>query len=306
MRESLHHYMKVGLVYFMAYPFAMTGEGDIEATVRRVLTDDYFDCIELTRINDPALRMKIAELVKQSGCVMTYGAQPQLMRNQENLNSLDEALRHRAVARMKTCIDEAYETGAQGIAYLAGKYDTDKVEEAYRALVCSTRELCAYAKEKGNMPVNLEVFDYDIEKCSLIGPTPMALRFVREITKEFDSFGLMIDLSHMTQLHESMDECIDPIVPYIRHVHIANAVLEPGAAAYGDQHPRFGFPHSEVDSDLLTRFLEKLFAIGYLCEGKRPIVSFEVKPWGDEDCEMVLVNAKRFLNDAWCKVSLPE
>jgi hypothetical protein len=37
MREPLNHYMKLGLVYFMAYPFAMTGEGEIEATVRRVL-----------------------------------------------------------------------------------------------------------------------------------------------------------------------------------------------------------------------------------------------------------------------------
>ena len=304
LRESLHRYMKVGLVYFMAYPFAMTGEGDIEATVRRVLMDDYFDCIELTRINDPALRAKVAELVKQSGCVMTYGAQPQLMRNQENLNSLDEALRARAVARMKRCVDEAYETGAQGIAYLAGKYDPDKAEDAYRALVQSTREICAYAKEKGGMPVNLEVFDYDIEKCALIGPTPLALRFVREICKEFDNFGLMVDLSHMTQLHETMDECIDPIVPYIRHVHIANAVLEPGAPAYGDQHPRFGFPNSLVDVDMLTAFLEKLFAIGYLGEGKRPIVSFEVKPWGEEDSEMVLANAKRFLNEAWYKVTL--
>lgn len=302
MREPIGNYMKLGLVHFMAYPFAMAGEGDIEASVRSVLADEAFDVIEVTRINDPALRDKVASLARQSGITLTYGAQPQLMRNQENLNSLDESLRQRAVARMKGCVDEAYQMGAAGIAYLAGKFDQDKVEESYQALVKSTREICAYTKEKGDMPVNLEIFDYDVEKCSLIGPTERALRFVKEIQPEFPFFGLMIDLSHMTQLHETMEDSVDPIIPYIRHVHIANSVLKKGAPAYGDQHPRFGFEYSEVDADLLAAFLRKLFAVGYLGEGRRPIVSFEVKPWGDEDSGMVVANAKRFLKEAWIRV----
>ena len=34
MRESLHSYMKVGIVHFMAYPQTPTGEGPIVETVR--------------------------------------------------------------------------------------------------------------------------------------------------------------------------------------------------------------------------------------------------------------------------------
>ncbi len=302
MREPLRQYMRLGLVHFMAYPFAMAGEGEIEATVRRVLADDFFEYIELTRINDPALRTRVGELSRQAGVQVAYGAQPQLMRNQENLNSLDEALRRRAVERMRACVDEACEMGAEGIAFLAGRYDPKRIEEAYRALVQSTREICAYAASKGDLAVTLEVFDYDVEKCSLIGPAALARRFAKEISAEFSNFGLMVDLSHMTQLHATIDENVDPVVPYIRHVHIANAVLLPGAAAYGDQHPRFGFPNSEVDVGLLAAFLRKLFAVGYLGEGKRPVVSFEVKPWGDEDSEMVIAGAKRFLQDAWALV----
>ncbi len=302
MNDSIKKYMKVGLVHFMAYPFAMTGEGDIENTVRRVLADDYFEAIELTRIADPDARRRVSSLVKQAGVVLGYGAQPQLMRNQENINSLDESLRLRAVERMKRCVDEAYEMGASGIAFLAGKYDPEKTEEAYQALVKSTEEICAYAKEKGNLPVNLEVFDYDVEKCSLIGPVALARRFADEMSKRFDNFGLMVDLSHITQLRETFDENLDPVAPYIRHVHIANSVLKKGAPAYGDQHPRFGFPNSEVDAELLAKFLRKLFAIGYLGEGKRPVVAFEVKPWEGEDSEMVLASAKRCLNEAWLLV----
>ena len=35
---------------------------------------------------------------------------------------------------------------------------------------------------------------------------------------------------------------------------------------------------------------------------KRPIVSFEVKPFADEDPDLVVANAKRVLNRAWDKV----
>ncbi len=302
MREPLNHYMKLGLVHFMAYPSAMSGEGDIEGTVKSVLEDSGFECIELTSILDSGARQRVAKMIRESGIFMTYGAQPQILRNKENLNSLDDALRLQAVDRMKHCIDEAYEMGAKGFAYLAGKFDPDQVEAHYQALIKSTRELCAYAQQKGDMPINLEVFDHDVEKCSLIGPVDRALRFVKEISAEYPFFGLMVDLSHITQLHETLEENLEPIAPYIRHVHIANAVLKKGAPAYGDQHPRFGFPDSLVDTNLLAAFLRKLFDIGYLKEGKRPVLSFEVKPWGDEDSSMVIAGAKRFLLEAWQKV----
>ena len=166
----------------------------------------------------------------------------------------------------------------------------------------STRAICSYAREKGGLQVNLEVFDYDVEKYALIGPAPRAARFAVEISEEFDNFGLMIDLSHITQLRESLDENIDPIAAYIRHVHIANSVLTLGAPAYGDQHPGFYFPNSVVDRELLAAFLRKLIRIGYIAPGKRPIVAFEVKPWGDEDSETVLAGAKRFLRETWTLV----
>jgi sugar phosphate isomerase/epimerase len=294
--------MKLGIVYFMAYPFAMSGEGDIESTTRRILEDPDFDCIEITRVNDPALRERLKGLIRQSGITMTYGAQPQLLRNQENVNSLDEGLRRRAIDRLKACVDEAYEMEAQGFAFLAGKYSPDSKERSYAALVESARELCGYAAAKGNMPINLEVFDDDVEKCSLIGTADYTARFAERISREFPNFGLMVDLSHVTQLHTGIDANIDPIAPYIRHAHIANAVLTPGAPAYGDQHPRFGFPNSVVDEDMLAAFLRKLFDIGYMGEGKRPIVSFEVKPWDGEDSECVIANTKRFLQSAWLRV----
>ena len=64
-------------------------------------------------------------------------------------------------------------------------------------------------------------------------------------------------------------------------------------------HPRFGFPNSAIGVEAVRDFLRTLLDIGFLNTGKPPIVSFEVKPWGDEEPELVIANAKRVLNEAW-------
>lgn len=57
-----------------------------------------------------------------------------------------------------------------------------------------------------------------------------------------------------------------------------------------------------MDVRLLVRFLRKLFDVGYLGEGKPPVVAFEVKPGKGRTAKMVLANAKRFLNEAWALI----
>jgi hypothetical protein len=51
-----------------------------------------------------------------------------------------------------------------------------------------------------------------------------------------------------------------------------------------------------------VEFLRVLKGIGFLNEKNPPIVSFEVKPFGDEDPDIVVANAKRTLNRAWALV----
>ncbi|MDO8685663.1 MAG: hypothetical protein Q7J78_03225 [Clostridiales bacterium] len=65
---------------------------------------------------------------------------------------------------------------------------------------------------------------------------------------------------------------------------------------------RFGFPGGENNMEELAKYLSILLEIGFLNEKDPPIVSFEVKPFGDEDPEIVIANAKRTLNRAWTKI----
>ncbi|MHC1758244.1 MAG: sugar phosphate isomerase/epimerase family protein [Negativicutes bacterium] len=303
MNESIRKYMKVGLIHFMAYPTVIKGEGPIEETFRKIAMDDYFEVAEITWIKDPSVRKNVKKMIETSHMEIAYGAQPRLLTTGLNINDLDEAGRQKAIESLKAGIDEAYEMGALGFAFLSGKYPEDKKEEAYQALVASTKELCAYAKSKGNMKVVLEVFDFDVDKKSLIGPVELAKRYAAEIDAKYDNFGLMVDLSHLPLLHETAAQSLIPVKDYIVHAHMGNCVVkDPSLPAYGDAHPRFGFSGGENDVEELVEYLRVLLSIGFLNKEKRPIVSFEVKPFGDEDPDLVVAGAKRVLNLAWEKV----
>jgi sugar phosphate isomerase/epimerase len=303
MNEPLIKYMKVGLIHFMAYPSTMKGEGPVLETVKKIALDDYFTAIEITTIKNDTVRKEVKQMLETSHMSIAYGGQPRLLTTGLNINDLHEEGRQAALKNLKEGIDEAYEMGASGFAFLSGKYPEDKKEEAYQVLVSSTKELCAYAKSKGNMRIALEVFDYDVDKKSLIGPAELALRYVKEIRKEHSHFGLMVDLSHIPLLHETIEESLLPVKDYIIHAHIGNCVVKNAdLPAYGDAHPRFGFPNGENDIEQITEYLRVLLKIGFLNEKTPPIVSFEVKPFGDEDPDIVVANAKRALNEAWAKV----
>lgn len=303
MNESIHDYMKVGLIHFMAYPECGKGEGPIEETLKKIAADDFFDAVEITWIKDKKVRQNAKKIIEEANMAVAYGAQPRLLTTGLNINDLNGEKRLEALKTLKEGIDEAYEMNARGFAFLSGKYTLDKKSEAFDALVDSTKELCKYAKSKGDMKVLLEVFDYDVDKKSLIGPSKLAKIFAEEITEEYDNFGLIVDLSHIPLLHETIEEAILPVKEYILHAHMGNCVVkDPSMEGYGDQHPGFGFPNSECDAEELTEYLRILKFIGVLNKKNPPIVSFEVKPYKGESSEAVIEGAKKVLNEAWARV----
>ncbi|MEM1484463.1 sugar phosphate isomerase/epimerase [Oscillospiraceae bacterium PP1C4] len=300
MKESIHKYFQVGLIAFMAYPACMRDEkADIYGCIKKIACDDYFDAIELNPIKDAATRTAVAKLLGTAHLKVCYGGQARLLSTGLNPNDTDEAGRQKAEDTLMEGIDEAEQLGASGMAFLAGKWKEETKELSYQQLVKTTRNLCAYAKTK-NMYIELEVFDYDIAKASLIGPAPLAARFAADVRCVCDNFGLMIDLSHIPMCREDSRFVVRTLRPYITHFHIGNTVVrDPAHEAYGDEHPRFGFPNSENDTAAVLDFLRVLKGEGFFCAENPYVLSFEVKPWKEEDPDAVIANAKRVLNRAW-------
>lgn len=164
MKQSIYDYMKLGTISFMSYPVLTHGVGDeILPTLKKLATDPYFTAIEVTWIKDPAVRKKAAEIFAQSGIKVCYGAQPRLLTTGYNINDLNPKKRTLALNSLLEGLHEAKELGAKGMAFLSGPYCEETKEESFAALVSSTRTLCAEAEKLG-MTVELEVFDYDVDK----------------------------------------------------------------------------------------------------------------------------------------------
>ncbi|MGI6082970.1 MAG: sugar phosphate isomerase/epimerase family protein [Limnochordia bacterium] len=308
MQTPWSKYFRLGVVHFMAYPEVAKDESRMLPTIAAIAADADFEVIELRGVKDPALRPQIRALCESAHLTVAYGAQPIVLGEKLNPNSLDADERAHALARLKEAVNEAVELGAKGFAFLSGRdpgeANREKAQEGFEELLV---ELCEYAAEKDNLPVVLEVFDRDIDKKAFVGPTAFAAEIARNVREKCDNFGLMLDLSHIPMLYETVEESLTAAREYVRHVHAGNCVIRDSShPAYGDLHPRFGIEGGENDVDELTEYLRWLFSIGYLAEDRkeRPICSFEVQPMSGESSEAVLAGAKRTLTAAWAKLEL--
>lgn len=295
---QLRKHAEIGIVHFMAFPQVMKGEGPILETLKKILADDYFDVIEVTRIKDERVAREAAKLCVNSHITVAFGAQPVLLGSKLNLNALEENERRKAIDAIRSCFDQAALLNAVGVAVLSGPWIQGQEQQAQDALVASLMELSKEA-EKFKLKLVLEVFDDSIDKKALVGKAAVAAAVGRAVRAECDNFGLMHDLSHLPLLGESPREALEPIKDMLVHAHLGNAVVADSShPAYGDQHPRFGIPGGANDVAEVAEFLEVLYDIGYLGGDERRIISFEVKPMPGEDSEFVIAGAKRVLNEA--------
>ena len=295
MKDSIHKYFQIGTIQWMSHPPA---DYEVLESIKTICCDDYFDVLEVTQMKDEAVREKARKMLEQAHMRVCYGAQPRLLGTGLNPNDIDEEGRLKAERTLLEAVDEAEYLGAGGIGFLAGKWEEKTKEESYVQLKKTTKRVCDYAAEKG-MAVELEVFDYNMDKAALIGPAPYAAKFAADMRCMCSNFGLIVDLSHFPTTYETSKFVIQTLRPYITHFHIGNAVVKKGCEAYGDQHPRFGYPESANDTEQLLEFFKVLKEEGFLNKDQPYVLSFEVKPWKGEDGDLVLAGTKRVINRAW-------
>lgn len=291
MKESIHKYFHVGTLQWMSYPHREPLE-----SLRTIAKDDFFDAIELKGFDEQNLEAK--KILEQSHLKVCFGAQPILLGSRLNPNAIVESERIKAENTLFSAVDTASFLGAKAIAFLAGQWEEDTKEEAYNQLLKTTRNLCNYAATKG-IHVELELFDYDMDKKALIGPAPYAAQFAADMRMTHSNFGLLVDLSHFPTTYETSRFVIRVLRPYITHFHFGNAVVKKNSEGYGDRHPRFGFPNSENDTQELLDYLRVLKEEGFFNAEDPYVLSMEVTPRPGEDEDIILANTKRVLNRAW-------
>jgi sugar phosphate isomerase/epimerase len=298
----------LGVMVAQAFPgpgnSGVTAQGDppagyLLAHLERVVAEG-FGAIELTRLLDPELRRRAAELVR--GVEITFGAYVTQLVNAEGLHPFDlahpdETHRRRAVDRLQICLHEADQLGARRVGLMSGRdpLDHDLRPQHRDALVRSLVELAADT----DAALVLMAFDRCIDpdgfdgafKGALVGPTAELCEVVRAARQQgADQVWAALDTAHLHENGEGPDH-VATSLDVLGYLHVSNCVVDPAtteaAARLGDRHPRFGCPGAEVGLDLLAEHVRVL-------DGRYggPIV-FEVRPIGDEDPWTVLNGARK-------------
>lgn len=306
MQASLHAYMKVGILHFMAFPETLQGDGPILETLAAIVEDPFFGVVEVSRINDPKVRREAAALLSSAGMEVVFGAQPVLLQGRHDLNSLDEAARAAALAACYEALAQAKELGARKLAILSGPDPGPaKRAAATDALIRSLIDLGRRCEAQG-VQLALETFDFDIDKRALVGPNREAAAIARTVRQAVPSFGLMLDLSHLPLQYETPQDGLTATADVLIHTHCGNTIMrDRNHPLYGDQHPRFGHPDGENGVAELREYLRMLLKIGYLRPGELRTLSFEVKPAPGESSRAVIAGAKRTLMEAWATLEDP-
>ena len=306
MKENWHGYVDVGLIHSMAYPATGKGDGPFAETLRAISNDQFFGAVEIRRPADAVIKEKVKKVTEVAGIRVIMAGQPPLLGGKLNLNAESAEERKKAIDDVKKTIDDAVYFNAEKVIVLSGPHPgAEKKEAAQKLLIESLIELANYAKSKDKI-FSLETFDETIDKKCLIGVSKESIKVAETVKKSCGNFGLTIDLSHLPLLNEKSEYALSTVKSCLNHIHVGNCYMKDKAnPGYGDVHPRFGYPGSENGAAELAEFIKVLFKVGYLkntASVKPPIVSFEVKPVGDEDPEAVITSAKRTWKIAWALV----
>ena len=303
---SMYNNMKVGIVHFKAFPSVVNGVGPVVETLRKLVEDDFWTAIEVGMVKNVKARNEARKLLEISHMEVCYATQPKVLSNKLNLNSFDKKERNQAISSVKSAVDEAYDLTATRVRLISGKDPgEERREEAKDILVDSISEIIDYANEQGKLFFTLKIFDRDIDKCSLIGHFKDAADVAEKLSKRFDNFGLLSDLSHFPLLGEDPKDAIPLIEKYPLDFHIGNCVMkERRHPLYGDLQPRFGVPGGELDTEDVIKYFQLLKDRKLIGSGKKPVVSAEVRPLlAEEYSEAIIANTKRVIKEAWAAVN---
>ena len=316
MRESWETYIDVGIVLPKLFSGIADDKNRFFEGLMTILTDPFFTTVEVSYTPEEEIVEMTRDYTRLAGAQVVFNGGDAVRRLGMDLSSLDEEKRTASVESGKRLIDQCYQEKARIMHVVTGKYTGEEEKDAMlAAFEKSLAELCAYAVEAGEqeeyvLTVSVETGDRYYDRHYLLGPTNEAVAIVRRVKEKYENVGILLDQSHFPVMREDPHKALWQARDYLSHVHIGNSYVKDMEKPYfGDKHLPFGVPDSEVGVEELARFLTTLREIGFFDRTsvtRKPLVSFEVGPFGDEPEELVIANVKRVFIEAWQKIKWKE
>lgn len=294
MDQTLHTYMRIGLVHAAVYASTAYDARAADAGLAEIAADTFFEVLELRHRTGDASGQTLAGALRSSKIGIIYDACALLLEQQLDLSSADEAARARALVAAKQAIDEAHAACAERINVTGGPDPGPaRHEQATEALVDSLYELAAYAAGHA-VALALQPFPRAGGTAALVGPTTEAVGLIRLVREVYPQVSLTLDTGHLAALAEDELAAFTAAAPHLRQVTLANVVSTdaPGAA-------RRAVDGGDFAVLTLTASLLALFRVGYLGSGRRPLILLRATPRPGEPPVETVAAVKRALLQAW-------
>lgn len=307
MSYSWTDFFHLGVVVSAFYPDVKERKGPVVEVVRKLAADPFFQAMEFSGVEDPAARKELVDVAKASGKRRVFAGGSYCYLGQNNLHDLDEAQRQKALRNVEKIIDEAIDYGC-AILYIMG-FEAPAAPERPRALekfASSLAALSDYARRKSpSSPLTVGVENFYIlrEAPFLIGPTRELAQLLRGLRRDHPNVGLTFDTSHILQLKEDLRTTYLAVQDVIAHIHLSNCLIKDKSSPFfGDKHPPYGTPGSEIGILELAAFLKVLTEAGHFSRAYptgKPVLSLEVIPPAGQKPEAILEGAKEAFRQAW-------
>ncbi|WP_376743282.1 sugar phosphate isomerase/epimerase family protein [Ensifer canadensis] len=292
-----------GVVHGAAY---VGHDHDPVATTERFLLNPQVQAVEGGWDLPPEAAEDLRRRLLWSGCDVVYTVGGFMRRQQIDPSAPTVEARKEALEKLKRLAETASGYGAAMLLLCTGP-DTgpERRADAIRHFGETVEALCEHARRlrpERPMWITVEHFDRELDQKRLLGPTAETAALLADIRKRHGNVGMTLDLSHLVQLGEDIDDAVAAAGDLLIHAHVANCGLDRAVPeTFGDSHCRFGAEGGAVSLGDVVRFLRALVRHGY---GERrvatrlPIVSVEMKTPQGETPELALAGGLRILEQA--------
>lgn len=90
MEKSMRRYMRVGTILHVSYKQLGSGEGPILECLKKIVTDPYFEVVEVAHMKDAEVRKAAADMIARGHMTSSYGGQGRMLGAGLNINDLNE------------------------------------------------------------------------------------------------------------------------------------------------------------------------------------------------------------------------
>jgi len=264
-----------------------------------LIQDERFDALDCWIWASEPWRTEEIGLLRDSNKIVNYNIGDRFGERVSCFASLNSFEQQYAWDTFRREADMAMAVGAKKIVIGSGPDNTQNRQAAMEAYGDFIRKACAYLPQ--SITLNIEPTDRDMDKHFLLGPLEESAKFVMKLRAQgVMNLAVLLDMGHIPLLHEQISTAIGKVSSCLGHIHLGNCIVSNRQhPLYGDKHIAWGEQDGAYQESEVALFLSSLVKTGYLKEGIRQTITFEMRPFSGQSAADSMSRFIEIFDRAW-------